>query len=153
MQITSSAFENEALIPVKYTCEGEDVSPPLTWKGVPEEAHSLALIMDDPDAPRGTFTHWVVYNLPVIPPKIDEGESLSERFEEGLREGFNDFGKQGYGGPCPPRSHGEHHYYFRLFALKQKLDLTGRVTRAQLLEKIDDFVIDEAVLMGRFSRE
>ena len=90
MQITSSAFENEALIPVKYTCEGEDVSPPLTWKGVPEEAHSLALIMDDPDAPRGNFTHWVVYNLPVIPPKIDEGESLSERFEEGLR-GFKPF--------------------------------------------------------------
>jgi Raf kinase inhibitor-like YbhB/YbcL family protein len=152
MQLTSSAFENEERVPIRFTCEGKNISPPLSWEGVPENAETLALVVDDPDAPSGTFTHWVVYNLPLIPSQIREGESLSDRLSEGLREGLNDFGRQGYGGPCPPRGHGDHHYYFRLYALDQELSLTGRVTRNQLMEAIEGKQLDEAVLIGVYSR-
>jgi hypothetical protein len=152
MQLKSTAFENEERIPQRYTCEGENISPPLSWQGVPEGAETLALIVDDPDAPGGTFTHWVVYNLPVIPSMLKEGESLSDRLSEGLREGFNDFGRQGYGGPCPPRGHGDHRYFFRVSALSQEINLTGRVTKEQLMEIIEGEQLDEAVLMGKYSR-
>jgi Raf kinase inhibitor-like YbhB/YbcL family protein len=108
--------------------------------------------MDDPDAPMGTFTHWVIYNLPLVPSELKEGETLSDRLSEGLREGFNDFGRQGYGSPCPPRGHGEHRYFFRLYALDQKINLKGRVTRDQLLDTIEGKQLDDAVLMGVFSR-
>lgn len=152
MQLTSETFENGELIPVRYTCEGEDISPPLTWSGVPENAAVLALVADDPDAPSGTFTHWVLYNLPVTPNQLQEGASLSGRLSEGLREGFNDFGKQGYNGPCPPRGDGEHRYFFRLYALARELNFTGRVTRDQLMDAMEDNVLNEVTLMGRFER-
>jgi Raf kinase inhibitor-like YbhB/YbcL family protein len=152
MQLTSSAFENEARIPAKYTCEGEDVSPPLSWSGVPDAAKVLVLICDDPDAPDGTWSHWVVYNLPPTPGELKENASLSDRFSEGLREGQNDFGRQGYGGPCPPHGDGEHRYHFRLFALDDALDLTGSVTRGQIMDEIQGKTLDEAVLIGMFSR-
>ena len=152
MQLTSSAFENNDTIPTRYTCEGEDISPPLSWSGVPENAKTLALVMDDPDAPNGTFIHWVLYNLPPMPSKLEEGASLSDRLSEGLREGFNSFGDQGYGGPCPPRGDDAHRYFFRLFAVNQKLTFTGRVTRDQLMDAIEDKTVDEAQMMGRFSR-
>ena len=151
MRITSSAFENEETIPVQYTCEGENISPSLSWNGVPDGAKALALVVDDPDAD-GTFTHWVVYNLPVSPPGLEEGASLSDRLSEGLREGMNDFGEQGYGGPCPPRGDGAHRYFFRLFALDQELNFTGRVTRDQLMDAIEGKTLEEAVLMGKYSR-
>lgn len=151
MKITSSAFENEGTIPLRYTCEGENISPPLSWSGVPEDAKALALIVDDPDAD-GTFTHWVVYNLPISPPGLEEGASLSDRLSEGLREGFNAFGEQGYGGPCPPRGDGDHRYFFRLYALDQELNFTGRVTRDQLMDAIEGKTLEEAVLMGRYAR-
>jgi Raf kinase inhibitor-like YbhB/YbcL family protein len=153
MKITSSAFENGASIPARYTCEGEDVSPPLSWQGVPEEAVALALVVDDPDAGSGTFTHWVVYNLPIIPQGLDEGVSLDVSLSEGLREGFNDFGRQGYGGPCPPKGDGIHRYIFRLFALKQVLEFSGRVTRGQLMDAIEKIVIEEAILLGYYERK
>lgn len=152
MEIMSPAFEPGARIPTKFTCEGENVSPALIWRDVPEEAACLALIVDDPDAPSGTFTHWVVYNLPTIPESLDEGVSLSERLSEGLREGLNGAGQQGYMGPCPPRGHGEHRYYFRLYALDQKLALEGRVTRGQLLDVMEDHIIEQATWMGLYSR-
>jgi hypothetical protein len=152
MQIRSSAFENNEMIPIVYTCEGENLSPPLSWSGVPESAKTLALVVDDPDAPSGIFTHWVLYNLPLTPPNLEEDASLSDRLSEGLREGFNSFGKQGYGGPCPPRGGGEHRYYFRLYAINQELSFKGRVTREQLLNMIEGKTVAEAVLMGRFSR-
>lgn len=151
MKITSAAFENGEAIPTRYTCEGDNVSPPLSWEGVPQDTEVLALVVDDPDA-SGTFTHWVIYNLPVTPPGLDEGASLSDRFSEGLREGFNDFGNQGYGGPCPPRGNPPHRYKFRLFALREALGFTGRVTRGQLMDAIEGKILDEAVLMGRFGR-
>ena len=151
MKITSTAFENGEEIPTRYTCEGDNVSPPLSWEGVPQDTEVLALVVDDPDA-SGTFTHWVIYNLPVTPPGLDEGASLSDRFSEGLREGFNDFGNQGYGGPCPPHGNPPHRYKFRLFALREALRFTGRVTRGQLMEAIEGKILDEAVLMGRYGR-
>ena len=151
MRITSSAFENEETIPVQYTCEGDNISPPLSWSGVPDGAKALALVVDDPDA-SGTFTHWVVYNLPVSPPGLEEGASLSDRLSEGLREGLNDFGEQGYGGPCPPRGADAHRYFFRLFALDQELNFTGRVTRDQLMDATEGKTLEEAVLMGRYAR-
>lgn len=151
MKITSSAFENEETIPVRYTCEGENISPPLSWSGVPDGTKVLALVMDDPDA-GGTFPHWVVYNLPASPPSLEEGASLSDRLSEGLREGLNGFGEQGYGGPCPPRGVGEHRYFFRLYALDQELNFTGRVTRNQLMDAIEGKTLEEAVLMGKYAR-
>lgn len=151
MRITSSAFENEESIPVRYTCEGENISPPLSWSGLPDDAEALALVMDDPDAD-GTFTHWVVYNLPISPPGLEAGASLSDRLSEGLREGFNTFGEQGYGGPCPPRGDGAHRYFFRLYALDQELNFTGRVTRDQLMDAIQGKTLEEAVLMGTYAR-
>jgi len=153
MQIISSAFENGSEIPARYTCEGENVSPQFFWQGAPEEAVSLALIVDDPDAKSGTFTHWVVYNLPVIPQGLEEGVSLEDRLSEGIREGFNDFGRQGYDGPCPPKGDGIHRYIFRLFALKQVLDFSGRVTRGQLMDAVENISIDEANLLGYYERE
>jgi Raf kinase inhibitor-like YbhB/YbcL family protein len=152
MKIKSSAFENQATIPSRYTCEGENISPPLNWEGVPEEAKALALVVDDPDSSSGKFTHWVIYNIPIIPAKLEEGASLSDRFSKGLREGFNDFGNQGYGGPCPPRGGGEHRYFFRLFALKDKLDISGRITRDQLMDAIEGSTLGEAHLMAKFGR-
>lgn len=152
MRLTSTAFDNEETIPSRFTCEGDNISPPLSWQGVPEEAEGLVLVVDDPDA-NGTFTHWIVYNLPVMPPRLEEGVSLEGRLSEGLREGFNDFGEQGYGGPCPPRGDGEHRYFFRLYALDRELNFTGRVTRAQLMEAVEGNTLEEAVLMGRFARQ
>ena len=151
MKLTSSAFENGEMIPTKFTCEGDNVSPPLSWEGVPEDAKVLALVVDDPDA-SGIFTHWVIYNLPVPPFNLDENASLSDRLSEGLREGFNDFGNQGYGGPCPPRGNPPHRYKFRLFALSEKLDFKGRVTRGQLMDAMEGKILDEAILMGRYGR-
>lgn len=153
MRLTSSVFNNEETIPVRYTCEGENISPPLSWNGVPEEAETLALVVDDPDAPSGMFTHWVVYNLPVIPNGLNTGASLNDRLSEGLREGLNGFGDQGYGGPCPPKGDGEHRYFFRLYALDQELKFTGRVTRDQLMDAIEGKTLEEAVLMGRYARK
>ncbi|MCB2209881.1 YbhB/YbcL family Raf kinase inhibitor-like protein [bacterium] len=152
MEIMSPAFETGARIPTKFTCEGDDVSPELSWQDVPDEAECLALIVDDPDAPSGTFTHWVVYNLPKIPEGLDEGASLSERLSEGLREGLNGAGRQGYMGPCPPRGHGDHRYTFRLYALDEKLDLKGRVTRGKLLDAMEGHIIEQATWMGIYSR-
>ena len=151
MKLTSSAFENGETIPTRYTCEGDNVSPALSWECVPDNAQKLALVVDDPDA-SGIFTHWVIHNLPLTPPGLEENASLNERFSEGLREGFNDFGNQGYGGPCPPRGNPPHRYKFRLFALDQELDFTGRVTRGQLMDAMEGKILDEAVLMGRFGR-
>lgn len=152
MRLTSSAFENGETIPTRYTCEGQEMSPLLSWEGVPEEAITLALVVDDPDAPSGIFTHWIVYNLPPIPPRLEEGASLSDRFSEGLREGLNNFGEQGYGPPCPPRGDGEHRYVFRLYALDQELHFTGSVTRDQLMDAMEGKVLTEAMLVSRYAR-
>src|SRR6266540_1402431 len=120
--LTSTAFTDGAAIPVKYTCDGADVSPPLAWSGAPAGTKSFALICDDPDAPRGTWVHWVLFNLPAQEKELAEGTPTSARLPNSARQGKNDFGNIGYGGPAPPKGK-PHRYFFKLYALDQTLDL------------------------------
>jgi Raf kinase inhibitor-like YbhB/YbcL family protein len=152
MKITSPEFVENGLIPKRFTCEGENVSPLLVIEDVPEETASLCLVMDDPDAPGGTFTHWVVYNLPPKTEILDDSVSFNTKFFKNVEEGVNSFGRTGYGGPCPPRGAGDHHYFFHLYAVKCELDLPKRANRRVVLEAIRKCLLDETVLMGRFGR-
>lgn len=148
--ITSSAFSEGQAIPKRYTCDGPDVSPDLAWSGVPDTAASLALICDDPDAPMGTWVHWVLFNIPVdadgLPAEIPSDAIL----ENGARHGKNDFSKLGYGGPCPPG--GTHRYFFKLYALDTQLELDSGSNKAQLLEAMEGRILAEGQLMGTYSR-
>jgi len=150
LSLTSEAFQEGGMIPRKYTCDGPDVSPPLAWSPVPAGAKSIALICDDPDAPMGTWVHWVVFNLPGDASGVPEGISPRENLENGARQGVNDFGRIGYGGPCPPR--GTHRYFFKLYALDVKLDLSGRVTKERLLRGMEGHILAEGHLMGKYKR-
>ncbi len=143
-QLRSSVFEPGGDIPTKYTCDGQDVSPPLEWNDTPNGTQSFALICDDPDAPRGTWSHWVLYNIPPTVTRLAEGVQETA-------EGRNDFGNTGYGGPCPPRGPA-HRYYFRLYALDTTLDLTPSTTRQQVLDRIQNHIVAQAELMGRYAR-
>jgi len=146
MEITSSAFLDNHHIPAKYTCDGENVNPALTFKNVPKEAVSLVLIVEDPDAPRGTFVHWTVWN---IDPKT---EVIKERsVPEGAVEGITDFGRQGYGGPCPPW--GTHRYFFQLYALDTILALEPSANPTNLKRAIEGHILEEAELVGLYSRK
>jgi Raf kinase inhibitor-like YbhB/YbcL family protein len=144
-ELTSSAFGEGDLVPRRHTCEGEHLSPPLSWAGVPAATRSLALIADDPDAPVGTFTHWLAWGLDPVAGGIDEGEAAP-------REGRNGFGTVGYGGPCPPPGHGRHRYFFRLHALDAELDLEQGAARAELERAIEGHVLETAELMGGYER-
>jgi Raf kinase inhibitor-like YbhB/YbcL family protein len=145
MKITSSAFQDGANIPSKFTCDGADISPPLQIADIPSQAKSLALIVDDPDAPSGLFTHWMVWNIPSQTGVVGEGSA-----PKGV-QGTNDFGKSGYGGPCPPS--GTHRYYFKIFALDQELDLPFGAKRGQVDGALKGHVIAQGELMGRYSRK
>lgn len=145
MKITSSAFANEALIPAKYTCDGQDVNPPLTFSEIPKDAKSLALVVEDPDAPSGTWTHWIVWNINPETSKIEEG-----KLPEGAVEGTNDFQSVGYGGPCPPGA--EHRYMFNLFALDSQLNLPTTTKREELLSEIAKHKLSETELIGVYKR-
>lgn len=149
--VTSTAFQEGGLIPPKYTCDGKDISPPLAFAGVPTEARSLALICDDPDAPRGTWVHWVLFNLPASVKELPESVSDKETIEGGARQGTSDFGRFGYGGPCPPG--GTHRYYFRVYALDTMLTLTGRGTKADLMAAMKGHILAEGQLMGKYRRQ
>ena len=151
IQLTSSAFAAEASIPAKYTCDGEDVSPPLKWGGVPPGAKSLALICDDPDAPAGTWVHWVLYNLPATIMELSEGVPTSEVASGGAQQGVNDFKRVGYAGPCPPRGH-PHRYYFRLYALDVELRLKPWATKRDLVNAMKGHILAEGQLMGTYKR-
>jgi Raf kinase inhibitor-like YbhB/YbcL family protein len=144
-KITSSAFQEGANIPSKFSCDGADSSPPLQISDVPSEAKTLALIVDDPDAPGGRFTHWSVWNISPQTSTIAEGST-----PKGM-QGTNDFGKSGYGGPCPPS--GTHRYYFKIFALDRELDLRSGAKRGQLDAAMKGHVIAQGELMGRYSRK
>jgi Raf kinase inhibitor-like YbhB/YbcL family protein len=145
MKITSSAFQQGANIPSKFSCDGANASPPLEIADVPSGAKSLALIVDDPDAPSGLFTHWAVWNISPQTSTIAEGST-----PKGV-QGTNDFGKSGYSGPCPPS--GTHRYYFKIFALDRQLDLPFGAKRGQLDEATRGHVITQGELMGRYSRK
>ena len=143
MRLTSSAFEHEGTIPPLYTCDGADVSPPLSLSGVPAEAATLALVVDDPDAPGRTWDHWVAFDIPVVADIAEDVGSL------GLG-GENSWGSVGYGGPCPPG--GTHRYVLKLYALDTDLGLAEGATKAEVLEAMEGHVLAEATLMGRYSR-
>jgi len=145
MKINSSAFSEEETIPKKYTCEGEDVNPPLEFKGTPKDTKSLALIVDDPDAPGKTFVHWLVWNIDPEIKKIEENS-----VPEGAIQGKTGFGKTEYGGPCPPS--GEHRYFFKFYALDKELDLPSGAEKEDLKESMEDHILEEAQLVGVYTR-
>jgi len=142
LSVSSSAFENNKLIPSKYTCDGEDVNPPLTIEGVPDGTKSLVLIVDDPDAPMGTFDHWVVWNIPPTS-KIEENAVPGT-------EGVNDFRKRSYGGPCPP--YGTHRYFFKVYALDTKLDLSPNSRKKDVEKAMQGHVLAKGELIGLYRR-
>jgi Raf kinase inhibitor-like YbhB/YbcL family protein len=143
--LESSAFDNAQAIPSRHSCEGEDVSPPLRWTNVPERARSLALVVDDPDAPGGVFTHWIAWGLDPAAEGLGEGEPAPY-------EGKNDFGATGYRGPCPPPGHGRHRYVFRLYALDADLELGAGVAKTELEQTIEGHVLTIAELVGTYER-
>jgi len=149
-KLTSPAFEEEGMIPKKYTCDAEDISPPLIWESVPEGTKSLAIICDDPDAPMGTWVHWVLYNLPPNTKELQENVSSTETLENGAKHGTNDFGDVGYRGPCPPG--GTHRYFFKLYALDTVLNLEAGIKKADLLNAMEGHIIFETQLMGKYFR-
>jgi len=148
--MTSSAFTEGALIPKKHTCDAEDISPDLKWSGVPREAKSLALICDDPDAPAGTWVHWVLFNIPAEAGALAAGIPPEAVLDSGARQGKNDFRKLGYGGPCPPG--GTHRYFFKLYALDTVLSLESGSTKAQLVAAMKGHILAEGQLMGKYKR-
>ncbi|HEC81743.1 MAG TPA: YbhB/YbcL family Raf kinase inhibitor-like protein [Thermoplasmatales archaeon] len=143
MKLSSPAFKNGENIPIKYTCDGENISPPLNFSNTPEKAKSLVIIMDDPDAPMGTFTHWMMWNIPANTTHLLEGENV-------YPQGTNDFGVTGYKGPCPPS--GTHHYYLKVYALDTLLDLQAGAHRNQLENAMSGHVLAEGQLMGVYSK-
>lgn len=152
MQITSTAFSEGGAIPAKHTCDATNVSPPLKWSGVPAGAKSLALIVDDPDAPVGTWVHWVLYDLPAATGELAEGMPKSQYVAGGAKQGLNDFRHLGYGGPCPPPGK-PHRYFFKLYALDAVLDLKPGLTKKDLESAMDKHVLDRAQLMGTYQRK
>ncbi len=150
IKVESAAFAHEGMIPKKYTCDGENISPPLKWEGIPENAKSIAIICDDPDAPMGTFVHWVLYDLPADINELPEGIPPEKILENGAKQGINDFRKIGYGGPCPP--FGTHRYFFKIYALDTVLNLEPGLTKSQLLKKMEGHIIAYGELMGKYKR-
>ncbi len=154
LAITSSAFTHNGKVPILYTCDGQDISPPLTWSGLPEGTKSLALIVDDPDAPdpkapKMTWVHWVLYNIPPDTNGLSEGVASAE-LPVGTQEGMNDWKRTGYGGPCPPI--GSHRYYHKLYALDSILPNLDKPTKVQLEKAMQGHVLGHAELIGTYQR-
>jgi hypothetical protein len=150
MNLKSTAFTANGMIPSLYTCDGQDISPDLSWDAPPTGTQSLALIVDDPDAPGQIFVHWVLYDLPPEIHQLPKGLPAEPTLSGGGVQGKNDFGNLGYGGPCPPS--GIHRYFFRLYALDRELELKSGATKAQLEAAINGHIIATAELVGRYSR-
>ena len=148
--VTSTAFTEGGMIPKKYTCDDRDISPQLSWSGVPAGAKSLALICDDPDAPVGTWVHWVVYNIPPSEKGLPEQATAEKGLPAGTRQGINDFRKKDYGGPCPPG--GTHRYFFKVYALDAQLTLGDGARKQDLLKAMEGHVLGQGQLMGRYKR-
>ena len=151
MTITSTAFHDGATIPREYTCDGRDMSPPLAWSGVPQGAKSLALICDDPDAPMGTWTHWVLWGLPANTNSLPEEVRLDTPLPGGAEQGLNSFHRIGYGGPCPPPGN-PHRYFFKLYALDAATDLPPAATHSQVVRFIQKHKLGEVKLGGTYQR-
>jgi Raf kinase inhibitor-like YbhB/YbcL family protein len=151
LQLTSTAFREGETVPKQYTGDGKDTSPPLAWTDAPAGTKSFALICDDPDAPRGAWDHWVLFNLPAESRGLEEGVPTTEKLPTGARQGKNGWGKIGYGGPAPPRGK-PHRYFFKLYALDAALDLPAGATKQQLTDAMQEHVLAEAHLMGAYAR-
>ncbi|YAG12942.1 YbhB/YbcL family Raf kinase inhibitor-like protein [Nostoc sp. DSM 114161] len=151
MKLESGVFNPNELIPVKYTCDGQDISPPLLWEEIPIGTQSIALVVDDPDAPGRTFVHWVVYDIPNTIRQLPEHTPTVKTLPNGGIQGKNDFGNFGYGGPCPPS--GIHHYFFKLYALDKSLGLPAGATKNQILVAMESHVLATAELIGRYKRQ
>ena len=149
--LSSKSFSNGADIPQKFTCEGADVSPELSWNDAPAGTNGFGLIADDPDAPAGTWTHWVLYDVPPQTNHLAEGLPKQEQLPDGAHQGRNDFGKIGYNGPCPPPGK-PHRYYFKLYALDQKLNLKPGTSKQQVERAMEGHTLAKAELMGRYKR-
>ena len=152
IQIASFAFGEGQPIPAQHAFEDKDLSPPLQWTGVPPAAKSLALICDDPDAPMGTWVHWVLYDLPPTTAGLSEGLPKSPELASGAKQGVNDYKRTGYGGPCPPPGK-PHRYFFRLYALDASTGLKPGATKKELLRALEGHVLAEGQLMGTFQRK
>lgn len=149
-ELTSPVFAHGESIPRKYTCDGQDISPPLRWGDPPQGTQSLALIADDPDAPIGTWVHWVLYNLPAEARGLPEAVPPDADLPDGSHHGRNSWRRLGYGGPCPPS--GTHRYFFKLYALDTVLDLAASASKKQLLRAMEGHVLAQAELMGGYAR-
>jgi len=150
MVVRSSAFGEGERIPSDFTCDGADMSPPIEWSGVPAQTQSFAVITEDPDAAAGNWTHWLVYDLPPDLTRLSSGISVGEKLPGGGSQGRTDFGKSGYGGPCPPA--GEHRYFFKVYALDAMLHLKPGVSKQELLQAMQGHILAEGVLMGKYDR-
>ena len=150
IEITSPAFKNEGMIPSKYTADGSNVSPPLRFESVPEGTKSLALINDDPDAPAGTWVHWVMWNIPSKTTEIAENIPPDKCLPNGSKQGMTSFGRHGYGGPAPPS--GTHRYYFKVYALDTELNLPEKAGKQELLKAIGNHILAQGQLMGKYKR-
>lgn len=150
LTLESPAFVNGQMIPVKYTCDGANISPPLKWSGVPEGTQSFALIFDDPDAPAKTWVHWVLFNIPGDVRALKEQIPADKRLANKAIHGLNDFKKHGYGGPCPPD--GSHGYHMKLYALDTMLNLSPRITKQQLQDAMKEHILANTTLKGKYER-
>lgn len=151
LTLTSTAFSHGQSIPSVYTCEGKDISPPLAWSEPPSGTKSFALISDDPDAPMGTWVHWVAYNIPPKTRQLSEAFPTAAALKDGTLQGTTDFGRTGYGGPCPPS--GTHRYFFKLYALGTILDLQPGATKTQLEAAMQGHILAQAELMGTYKKK
>lgn len=152
MKIHSDAFHNGENIPMEQTCSGADISPPLSWSSAPEGTKSFTLIADDPDAPNGTWVHWLAYNIPANTTSLPANVPPIAENDHGMKQGTSSFGNIGYGGPCPPIGHGPHRYYFKLYALDTLLDIPSGANKAALTAAMQGHILAEAQTMGRFER-
>jgi Raf kinase inhibitor-like YbhB/YbcL family protein len=152
LKLKSTAFGDGGQIPKKYAGDGDDLSPPLSWDGAPEKTKSFALICDDPDAPVGTFVHWVIYDIPPDARGLEEGVSRDEVLPDGAEQGKTDFGRAGYGGPNPPPGK-PHRYFFKLYALDRKLEAGPGLTKAELLDLLMGHIIEQAEITGIYGHE
>jgi Raf kinase inhibitor-like YbhB/YbcL family protein len=152
MELKASSFAAGSTIPARFTCDGSDVSPALSWSEPPAGTKSHVLIMDDPDAPRRTWVHWVIYDLPATDHNLAEGVPAQDTLPSGARQGTNDFGGVGYGGPCPPPG-SPHRYYFRLFALDTRLELEAGASQREVERSMRGHVLAQTELMARYGRQ
>jgi len=152
LELGSGAFKEGQAIPIQYTCDGKNISPPLTWKGAPGNTQSFALIVDDPDAPTGVWTHWVVFNLPSSVEELTEDFVNSPDATGSAKQGVNNFKNAGYGGPCPPANK-SHRYYFKLYALDTRLNLESGASRQDVEAAMTKHIVATGQLMGTYQRK